>query len=70
MPIEEHKNLGLENVGPRGTAGLAVGSSNSNSHNAGGGELTKPELEQVMSQLSDLLPRLQRVVQQQPNAPQ
>jgi hypothetical protein len=69
MPIEEHKNLGLENVGPRGAGALAAGSSNSNSHNAGGGELTKPELEQVLSQLSDLLPQLQRVAEQR-SAPQ
>jgi len=68
MPIGEHENLGLE-VGPRGA--LAAGSSNSNSHNAGGStELTKPELEQVISQLSDLLPQLQQVVRQQPSAPQ
>lgn len=70
MPIDEHKNLGLENVG-RGTGGIvAAGSSNSNSHNAGGGELTRPELEQVLSQLSDLLPQLQRVAKQQPHEPQ
>ena len=68
MPIEEHKNIGLENIGPRGTAGLAVGSSNSNSHNAGGGgEVTRPELEQIMGQLSGLLPQLQRAVDQQSN---
>jgi hypothetical protein len=59
MPIEEHKNLGLENLGGRGVGAAAVGSSNSNSHNAGGSELNRQELEQVMSQLSELLPRLQ-----------
>jgi len=66
VPIEEHKNLGLENVG-RGGGGVgaaaAVGSSNSNSHNAGGGELTTQEVKDVMSQLSQLLPRLQAAVE-------
>ena len=63
MPIEEHRNLGLEGVGRGAGAAAAVGSSNSNSHNAGGGEVTTEEVNNVMSQLSDLLPRLQAAVE-------
>lgn len=68
MAIEEHENLGLENVGPQVTA--AAGSSNSNSHNSGGGGGSQQELAEVQRQLSALLPRLQRMAQQQPNPPQ
>lgn len=59
MPIDEHKNLGLEGVG-EGPGNLAAGSSNSNSHNGGGGgsEASLPEMQEVLGQLSDLLPRL------------
>jgi hypothetical protein len=68
MPIEEHKNIGLP---PRAELQAAGGSSNSNSHNTGGGgEITRPELEQVLGQLSDLLPRLEQAVRQQPDSPQ
>ena len=68
MAIEEHKNLGLENVGPQVSA--AAGSSNSNSHNSGGGGGSQQELAEVQRQLSALLPRLQQVAQEQPNPSQ
>jgi hypothetical protein len=70
MPIEEHKNVGLEDVRRGGAGNIAAGSSNSNSHNAGGGgELTRPELEQVMRQLSEVLPQIQELVKAPRNAP-
>jgi len=65
MPIEAHKNLGLEGVGREVPGSVAVGSSNSNSHNAGGGgEVTQQEMREIVGQLAALLPRLERAAQQ------
>lgn len=61
MPIEAHKNLGLEGVGREIPGAVAVGSSNSNSHNAGaGGEPSRQEVQEIVSQLAALLPRLEQ----------
>lgn len=57
MPIESHKSLSAEELGTTEPGMVAVGSSNSNSHNAGGGELSRTEMQEVLSQLTRLLPQ-------------
>jgi hypothetical protein len=43
---------------------IAAGSSNSNSHNAGGGGEVEPEeIREILGQLRTLLPDLQRVAE-------
>ncbi len=66
MPIEAHKNLGLEGVGREAPGAVAVGSSNSNSHNAGGGgEFSRQEVQEILGQLAALLPRMEQAAQRQ-----
>jgi hypothetical protein len=62
MPIEAHRNLSAEELGGINPGIRAAGSSNSNSHNAGGGgESSVEETRQIMSQLANLLPRLETI---------
>jgi hypothetical protein len=61
MPIEEHKNLGLEGVGQEIPGVVAAGSSNSNSHNAGGStDLTPEQVREIVSQLAAQLPSMEQ----------
>lgn len=63
MAIQAHRNLSGEALGRSDPGLVAAGSSNSNSHNSGGGggsEISTEETRQILSQLADLLPRLER----------
>jgi hypothetical protein len=61
MPIDSHKNLGLEDVSRGGPGTVAAGSSNSNSHNKNGGEISIDEMREVVSQLARVLPQLEAI---------
>jgi hypothetical protein len=68
MPIDAHDNPELRGSVP-GRGALAAGSSNSNSHNAGGGgEVQTPEMVEILNQLRTLLPQLQQVAERRPGS--
>lgn len=62
MGIEAHRNAGIDAPASGPVTPVAGGSSNSNSHNTGGGSESPQEMRELLGQLSGLLPRLERAL--------